>query len=376
MKIVDITQFYNPKSGGVRRYIDSKVEYLKNQKDIQHVVIIPAQSDDEYEVGKSKFYTVKSPIVPFWKPYRLMINKDRVLEILQKEKPDIVEVGSPFILPKLVNQHKNQIGYKTIGFFHSNVEFSLKSIFKIQDGKIVDALRSYTYNTYSDFDVVICSSEMSKNYLLSLGINNIEMVKIGINTDIFFPQEKEYAKKMYNLPEDKIVMCYVGRLSKDKGIYDLIDIFNIVDRLSDGGFFLHLVGGGPDEKRLTKKLASLNYRITPFINNQYELAKIYSGADAFITCSRSDTYGISVLEAQSCGLPVFAYKNTSFEEITLYKDFLSKDKYEMIEKILNFKKNETVISRQDLHRFVSLNFSIEDNFNKLIKIYTQIVNKN
>ncbi|MEJ5173069.1 MAG: glycosyltransferase, partial [Hydrogenothermaceae bacterium] len=144
----------------------------------------------------------------------------------------------------------------------------------------------------------------------------------------------------------------------------------------DGSFFLNLIGGGPDEKKLVKRIASLNYKITPFVNDPYELAKLYNSADAFITCSKSDTYGISVLEAQSCGLPVFAYRNTSFEELTLYKEFLAKDKYEMIEKLLSFKNNQTVISRQNLHRFISLNFSMEDSFNKLIKIYKQIVNKN
>lgn len=104
------------------------------------------------------------------------------------------------------------------------------------------------------------------------------------------------------------------------------------------------------------------------------MAELYNTGDIFINCSKSDTYGISVIEAQACGLPVIGFSETPFEEIVLYKDILVDNKYELIKKILFLDPNR--FDRNNLFNFVNLNFSVESGFKKLLNIYREIVKKN
>lgn len=368
MKIVDITHFYNHKSGGVRRYIQLKAKFFSRFSDVEHYIIVPGEDDGVDELFNSVVFYIKSPEIFFWKPYRLIISKKKVAEILLHIEPDIVEVGSPFILPKMINQLKDILGFRTVGFFHSNIETSFFNSFSINSQKMSIFIRKYVYNNYKDFDLVISPSEFTKNYLNDIGIKNIEVVRIGIDTDIFKPMDKVEEKRKLSIPEDKITLLYVGRFSKDKGIYDLIDIIRTLDSVYEGKFFFHLVGGGPEEDKIVDLLKKDNFRITPFIDDLQKLASVYNSADLFVTCSKSDTYGIAVLEAQSCGVPVVAYKNTSFEELVLNKELLASSKYEMIKIISEF---SPVYDKNQLYNHVKTNFSVDVCYKKLLSVYME-----
>lgn len=369
MKIVDITHFYNHKSGGVRRYIQLKAKFLSNFNNIQHYVIVPAEEDGVDELFSSTVFYVKSPEVFFWKPYRLIVSKKKVGEILFHIEPDIVEVGSPFILPKMINQLKQLLGYKTVGFFHSNIETSFFNVFNISSQKMSTFIRKYIHSNYQGFDVILSPSELTKKYLNSVGLTNVEVVRIGIDTEVFRPDDKVKQKIRWNIPDGKISVLYVGRFSKDKGIYDLVDVIKTLDTLDEGRFFFHLVGAGPEENRLRQLLNKDNFRITPYIESQQELASVYNSADVFISCSTSDTYGISVLEAQACGVPVVAYTGTSFQELVLHKQLLASSKYEMIKILSHF---NDVYDRQQLYNYIITNFSLERCYSQLLEVYGRL----
>lgn len=374
MRIVDITHFYNRKSGGVKSYLHSKAEFFSNYRDISHTIVVPGEENKRERIYNTDIYYIKSPEVFFWKPYRIIRSKKDVLEILQLVKPDIVEVGSPFFLPKIVNEFKPNIGYKSIGFFHSNLETSFYSVFRhrFKNDFIKTVLRKYTYNNYKDFDLILSPSEFTKKYIEKLGLDRVEVVRIGIDTKIFKPYNKKISKLELGLPTDRLVLLYVGRFSKDKSIYELIDIFNTVDYLQKDRFFFHLVGGGPEEKRLERYIHSKNYRITPYISDKYLLSKIYSSADLFVSTSRSDTYGISILESQGCGTPVLVYSKTSFSEIAYYKDLISENKYVMIKKLMEFEPSN--YSSEELSKFIEEKFSLETCFNNLLKSLLRFCN--
>lgn len=369
MRIVDITHFYNSRSGGVKSYLHSKAEFLSGVEGVSHLIVVPGEESRRERIYNSEIYYIKSPEVFFWKPYRLITSKKEVVEILSEFRPDIVEVGSPFLLPKIVNELKQEIGYKTIGFFHSNLESSFYSVLRgrFRNGFVKSFLRKYVYNNYREFDLILSPSEYTKRYIRDLGLERVEVARIGIDTDTFKPLDRVESKLELNLPTDRLVLLYVGRFSKDKSIYELIDIFNTVDYLDRDRFFLHLVGGGPEEGKLEKCIQSSNYRITPYVSDKSLLSKIYSSADIFISTSKSDTYGISILESQACGTPVMVYSKTSFSEIAYYQDLVVDNKYQMIEKLFHFELSN--YSREGLSEFVQKKFSLKICFENLLNIY-------
>ena len=64
MKFCDLTQFYSPVSGGVRRYLEQKVAYLRAEcPDDQHVLIVPGAKTERLGDAQARIYTIESPLV-------------------------------------------------------------------------------------------------------------------------------------------------------------------------------------------------------------------------------------------------------------------------------------------------------------------------
>ncbi len=123
------------------------------------------------------------------------------------------------------------------------------------------------------------------------GFSNVVLWGRGVNHDIFFPRETARPTRI-----DSPVFLYAGRLSAEKNIDDFL-------RLDLPGE-KWVVGGGPMERSLRQ-----SYRDVRWIGvlSQHELAAVYSQADVFVFPSRTDTFGLVMLEAMACGLPVAAY---------------------------------------------------------------------
>ena len=103
--------------------------------------------------------------------------------------------------------------------------------------------------------------------------------------------------------DGRIDVLYAGRLAREKGVDLLADSF-LAARARDPRLHLLLAGGGPEEAALRARLG----RSATFLGwlEGDELAAAYASADLFLFCSRTDTFGQVILEAQASGLPVVA----------------------------------------------------------------------
>ena len=115
----------------------------------------------------------------------------------------------------------------------------------------------------------------------------------GVDLTIFRPRPKQ------PVPYPRPVLLYVGRVSHEKNIEDFL-------RLTTPGTKV-VVGDGPARAELMRK-----YPNTVFLGYRKgeELGEIYSSADLFVFPSKTDTFGIVVIEALASGLPVAAYPAT------------------------------------------------------------------
>ena len=104
MKVCDLTQFYSPLSGGVKRYLHEKINYIRarSPKD-EHVLIIPCAKTEVVAGERSRIYSIRSPLISRSSRYRVLLNLGAVGEILERERPDIVESSDPY-----------QVGWKAI----------------------------------------------------------------------------------------------------------------------------------------------------------------------------------------------------------------------------------------------------------------------
>jgi alpha-1,6-mannosyltransferase len=102
VKICDVTQFYSPVSGGVKRYISEKRQHVLQHTRDEHHLIIPGGESRYTREGRLHLHTIRSPRLDFFSRYpsryRLILNTKIVLGLLDDIRPDIIESGDPYHL--------------------------------------------------------------------------------------------------------------------------------------------------------------------------------------------------------------------------------------------------------------------------------------
>lgn len=137
------------------------------------------------------------------------------------------------------------------------------------------------------------ATESLQRQLLSRGFGNVVLWTRGVDTDLFRPREKSF------LNDARPLSMYVGRVAVEKNLEDFLDL--------DIPGTKYVVGDGP-------ALADLKARHPDvrFVGFRYgeELARYVAASDVFVFPSRTDTFGVVLLEAMACGVPVAAYPVT------------------------------------------------------------------
>jgi len=128
------------------------------------------------------------------------------------------------------------------------------------------------------------------NELRKWGFKNLVQWTPGVDTTLFSPARNAL------VTDKKPIMMFVGRVAVEKSIEEFLD-------LNLGGS-KYVVGDGPDFARLKAKYPQA--RFVGFKSGE-ELAGHYASADVFVFPSKTDTFGLVLLEALASGVPVAAY---------------------------------------------------------------------
>jgi glycosyltransferase involved in cell wall biosynthesis len=140
---------------------------------------------------------------------------------------------------------------------------------------------------------VMAPTQVVKDDLEKYGFDNVVIWSRGVDLDIF----KTQPSKVLNSAHP--IFLYVGRVAVEKNINAFLEI--------DLPGSKWVVGDGPALKEIKEKYPLVNYL---GVLNQYQLAEVYAAADVFVFPSKTDTFGLVLLEAMACGLPVAAYPVT------------------------------------------------------------------
>ncbi len=130
--------------------------------------------------------------------------------------------------------------------------------------------------------------------LQARGFENVAQWTHGVDGQVFAPGARD-ALDHLNLPRP--IHLFVGRVSYEKNIEAFLNLVLPGSKV--------VCGVGPLETKLKAKFAGVTWMgVLP----RKELAGVYRAADVFVFPSKSDTFGLTMLEAMACGTPVAAYR--------------------------------------------------------------------
>jgi len=318
LKICDLTQFYSPLSGGVKRYVHEKIAYIEAATTDEHVLVVPGNKSDVTRRGCSTIYQIHSPLVSRASQYRALLDLRAIDEILEREKPDIVESADPYqIAWKAIASGKAR-GFPVVAFYHSQfAEAYLRGASKYIGSAgaelVLDLARRYVRNLYNRFAVTLVPSVPLAEVLRRWGVRNVREVSLGVNTKLFRadPEDAPLTRASLNIPAERKLLLYVGRLAVEKNTRTLFDAFQRLDEKFPREFHLLIIGDGPERKSLqTLMHGRANVSWVPYCADSHELARFYRTADLFVHPGVEETFGLVALESQACGTPVVGIRGS------------------------------------------------------------------
>ena len=277
MKITIVTDTWLPSINGVVTTLANTVRVLESWG---HTVQV---------IEPSQFRTVSTP---GYNEVKLSWNIWRVGPMIEQFDPDAIHIATEGPLGLAARWYckvdKRSIPHNTS--YHTKFPEYLHHMARIPEDWTYWCMR--IFHKFSTR--VLVTNEDMKRELEAKGFQNLAVWNRGVDPDHYSPKLREH--KINDRP---ILLC-VSRASIEKGLDDFCGLPTM-------NCIKILVGDGPYLEELKEKYPDVVY---VGYKQGKELAEFYANADVFVFPSKSDTFGVVMLEAMSCGTPIAAYPVT------------------------------------------------------------------
>ncbi|RMD87739.1 MAG: glycosyltransferase, partial [Alphaproteobacteria bacterium] len=260
MKLVELCEYYSPRGGGVRIYIENKLAAAR-QCGVDLFVIAPGAENREERRAGGRIAWVRSPRLPLDPRYHVFGRAAPVRRLLEREQPDLIEVSSllrapgivaglPRTVPRLLFLHSDPIA--------SYVESPLvRRLGRWASDCIGAAGWSWLRQLAARFDSAVVAGDWLANRLAAHGLARPAVISLGVETDLFRPALRSETLRRTLLgacgidhPEARLLLV-VGRLHPEKRVGLLLDVFaRLRERLPVG---LCIIGDGPLARQITRR---------------------------------------------------------------------------------------------------------------------------
>lgn len=291
VRLVDTTMLYAPRSGGVRRYLSSKRAWLAaNRPDVRHTLVVPGARDSYDGQGRVSIYAAP---LPFGAGYRWPVVKQAWMERLIRQRPDIIEAGDPYTPGLAALRAGDALGVPVVGFCHTD----LGALAALHIGEWAEKpVQKRWAAVYRQFDQAVAPSRFIAGRLIEAGVHNAIGLPLGVDTDLFHPgrANRDDLRRRLGLSPDERLLVFAGRPAREKRLDVLV---GAVERLG-APYKLLFVGAGGGAP-VSDRAICLDY-----VRDPAQLAGVLASCDAFVHANDNEPFGLIVLEAMACGLPV------------------------------------------------------------------------
>ena len=327
MRIGIFTDTYPPYINGV----STSVSMLENalRKKGHQVYIVTVNTENMRYKYENDEHIIRIPGVPIGiYDYRLTgVYPLKAINKIRKWNLDVIHSHTEFGVGTFARIIAKQYNIPLVHTYHTMYEdyvhYITKGYFNNTSKKIVEYLTNF-YCNQTATELIVPTKKtydlFKEKYKYT---RNVHIIPTGIEVEKFYkentdPAKLEEIRKKHGLNKGDFVILYVGRLGQEKSVDVLIESHQELAREYKAK--LLIVGDGPDMdtyKNLVHKLKIDDNVIFTGKVPWTEVTLYYQIADIFATASKSETQGLTVIEAMAASLPVVAVDDESFRNVII-----------------------------------------------------------
>ena len=272
MRILVVTDAWRPQVNGVVRSLEQLEAEARRM------------GDDIVFLTPDQFRTLP---MPGYREIRLSIARPRVMaRLIDAAKADAIHIATEGPLGLLARRYCKARKLPFTTCYHTRYPQYLRARLPVPERVTYALLRRF----HNGGDGVMVATEALASELRAVGFDNLMIWSRGVDMELYRPRDEKALDVV-----GPIFLC-VARLAVEKNL----DAFLKLDLPGTKV----IVGDGPDRERLEAAYPDARFLGAKFGE---ELATIYSAADVFVFPSRTETFGLVLLEALASGVPVASF---------------------------------------------------------------------
>jgi glycosyltransferase involved in cell wall biosynthesis len=280
LKILLVTDAWEPQVNGVVRTLKTTARELT------------AMGHEVRFLTPLEFRTLPCPTYP---EIRLsLFPQGKVNRTIREFDPDVLHIATEGPLGMAARRFALRHDFPFTTAYHTRFPEYVHARFRLPINWSYAWLRYF----HGPSKAVMAPTQVVVDDLRANGFVNVRLWSRGVDGDIFRPQP---SKRLNSEPP---IFLYVGRVAVEKNVEAFLGL--------DLPGSKWVVGTGPALERVRERFPAANYL---GVLEREELAQVYAAADVFVFPSRTDTFGLVLLEAMACGLPVAAYPVTGPRDV-------------------------------------------------------------
>ena len=295
MRVAVISESFLPTINGVTNSVKKVLDSLQ-QHGHEAIVIVPAAGAPRAYAG---FRIHEMPAFAY-RQFPVGLPSPAVQALLAEFQPDVIHAASPFLLGAQAIAAGNRLGIPSVAIFQTDVagyarrnhlgvatRFAWRLVRWVHDGA----------------ELTLVPSSSSMRDLEAAGVQRLKRWGRGVDLNTYHPRNRgtdDVVRLRDHLaPNGEAIIGYVGRLAPEKQV----ERFAALRGLE--GVQIAIVGDGPSELAVKRHLGGMPAHFLGKLTGT-DLANAYAAFDMFVHTGTEETFGQTVQEAHSTGIPVVA----------------------------------------------------------------------
>jgi len=295
MRVAVISESFLPTINGVTNSVKKVLDYLQHNGH-EAIVIVPAAGAPREYAG---FRVHEMPAFAY-RQFPVGLPSPAVQALLAEFQPDVIHAASPFLLGAQAIAAGNRLGIPSVAIFQTDVAGYARR-------NHLGAATRFAWRlvrwVHEGAELTLVPSTSSMRDLEAAGVQRLERWGRGVDLNTYHPRNRgtdDVALLRDRLaPNGEAIIGYVGRLAPEKQVERFAALRGL------DGIQIAIVGDGPSDLAVKRHLSGMPVTFLGKLTGA-DLANAFASFDMFVHTGTEETFGQTVQEAHSTGIPVVA----------------------------------------------------------------------